>query len=183
MALVFPTEDGEPEPVFVYPILGRAMDLQWLLFSFGGRINRAKYWLVILINLIVPNVAGVIAAMVLGMSAIDFESGELPSAANPGLWIAGLIGLAIVVFSIWTGLAAGIKRLHDRNKSGWWILVFGALPVAFGAASGLMGDAGYIGLLAALGVWLWAFIELGCLKGTTGPNVYGPDPLPAVATA
>lgn len=158
------------------------MDLQTLLFSFEGRINRAKYWLVVLINIIVPNVAGIFAAMALGMSGID-PSGAPPDPANPGLWIAALIGLAILVFSLWTSFAAGVKRLHDRGKSGWWILVFGGLPVALGAVSGVMGDAGLIFIVAALGVAVWALVEFGCLKGTTGPNAYGPDPIPAPAAA
>jgi uncharacterized membrane protein YhaH (DUF805 family) len=157
------------------------MDLQWLLFSFSGRINRGKYWLVFLFNIIVPNVAGFFALAALGMYEIEPSSGEMPSFESPGLWIAGLMGLAIFVFSIWTTLAAAVKRLHDRDKSGWWMLVFGALPIALGAASGLMGDAGLVAILAACGVWLWGFIEFGCLKGTTGPNVYGPDPLPGEA--
>ena len=155
------------------------MDLQWLLFSFNGRINRAKYWLVFLFNMVVPNVAGVFALATLGAFEIEPASGEFES---PGLWIAGLMGLAIFVFSMWTTLAAAVKRLHDRNKSGWWILVFGVLPVALGAVSVLLRDAALVGILAACGVWLWGFIELGCLKGTAGPNAYGPDPLPAEAS-
>ena len=35
--------------------------------------------------------------------------------------------------------------------------------------------------LASLAISIWAIVELGCLKGTTGPNMYGPDPLPAEA--
>src|SRR5687768_1832416 len=99
------------------------MDLQSLLFSFSGRINRAKYWFVVLINVIVPNVPALFLIAALGESEIDPSSG-LPSAASPGIWVAGVILLAIVVFSTWTTLASSIKRLHDREKSGWWVLVF-----------------------------------------------------------
>jgi len=52
-------------------------------------------------------------------------------------------------------LMFGVKRCHDRDKSGWWILL-SVVPV--------------IG-------WIWAIIELGCLKGADGPDRYGPDPL------
>ena len=54
-------------------------------------------------------------------------------------------------------VAIGVKRLHDRNKTGWWMLII-LLPVIGG---------------------LWYLIECGFLKGTTGPNTYGPDPLTA----
>jgi uncharacterized membrane protein YhaH (DUF805 family) len=50
-----------------------------------------------------------------------------------------------------------VKRYHDRNKSGWWILIV-FVPVIGG---------------------LWYFIECGFLRGTPGPNTYGPDPLAA----
>ena len=51
------------------------------------------------------------------------------------------------------GLAVAIRRLHDLDRTGWWFLI--AFTV--------------IGLILLL-VW-------DCMKGTTGPNRYGPDPL------
>jgi len=48
-----------------------------------------------------------------------------------------------------------VKRYHDRDKSGWWVLII-FLPV-IGA--------------------LWYLIECGFLRGTDGNNAYGPDPL------
>lgn len=55
---------------------------------------------------------------------------------------------------IWTSLAVQVKRWHDRDKSAWFLLV---------------------GLIPFIGP-LWQFIECGCLRGTQGPNQYGPDP-------
>jgi uncharacterized membrane protein YhaH (DUF805 family) len=70
-------------------------------------------------------------------------------------------GIAAGVMLLWGQLGVCIKRLHDRGKSGWWLLIFWALPaVAIGV------------------IWLWAVLELGCLGGTEGPNAYGPEPLP-----
>ena len=59
------------------------------------------------------------------------------------------------VISTWISLAIQIKRWHDRNKSGWWV---------------------FIELIPFIGA-IWAFVELGCLKGTYGRNRFGPDPL------
>jgi uncharacterized membrane protein YhaH (DUF805 family) len=160
------------------------MDLQWLLFSFSGRINRAKYWLVVLINIIVPNVAGIFAAMAFGMSGFDPSTEASPDLASPGLWIAGLIGVAIFVFSLWTSLAAAVKRLHDREKSGWWVLLFWILPGIVIGGSALASDMiGVVMALVGLAILIWGFVEIACLRGTTGPNAYGPDPIPAAATA
>ena len=152
------------------------MDWKTLLFSFSGRANRAKYWLTVLIVAIawiVAVIIGVILSAVLGRTF--------------GLVVGAILGLAVFVFAIWAGVAVGLKRLHDREKPGWWLLVFWLLPgVLSGAGSALGGFAGGEPSLAGgalslvvLGIWVWAIVELGCLKGTTGPNMYGPDPLPA----
>ena len=145
------------------------MDWNKLFFSFDGRINRAKFWVVGLINIAVSladHVAGDILLDTLGASAY------LPTI------------ILVSAFSIWTGLAAGVKRLHDREKSGWWLLVFFLLPALLGIAA-LFIDPTSPGIPAlALKtvtnvIGLWAIIELGCLKGTSGPNIYGADPLAA----
>jgi uncharacterized membrane protein YhaH (DUF805 family) len=116
------------------------IDWAWLFFSFEGRINRAKFWLGIVVLWAIVWVLAIIAA-----------------AANSGfLW--GLVAILGVVI-IWPSLALSIKRWHDRNKSGWWVLI-GLVPIIGG---------------------LWALIETGFLPGTIGPNEYGLDPLGPVA--
>ena len=59
------------------------------------------------------------------------------------------------------GVVVQIRRWHDRNKSGWWILL-NLIP--------FLGSA-------------WALIELGFIRGTKGPNRFGPDPLVATPPA
>jgi uncharacterized membrane protein YhaH (DUF805 family) len=70
----------------------------------------------------------------------------------------------------------GIKRLHDRDKSGWWLLVFYVLPGVLNTIGESLA-AGWIFSLASFAVSIWALVELGFLRGTAGPNRYGPDPL------
>jgi uncharacterized membrane protein YhaH (DUF805 family) len=90
-----------------------------------------------------------------------------------------VVVIAVVVFTFWTGLATAVKRLHDRNKSGWWILVFWLLPGVINAIGNSFGEgADMLTALVGFGISVWGFIEIACLKGTTGPNDYGPDPLP-----
>lgn len=156
------------------------MDWTTLLFGFNGRINRGKYWLAVLIYMAVWTTF--IAGSLVWLGGLNFDN--LLSLAGAGLMI-WLIGFILLVAGTWSGLAVGVKRLHDRDKSGWWILLFWLGPSILGswptAAPDLGG--GFILALAAGALGIWAFVELGCLRGTSGPNRYGPDPLgnPALA--
>ncbi len=120
-----------------------------LLFSFQGRVNRAKFWLVniglCVVEAIVFGIAGGGAMMSGDPTAVDMSS----------LGVMGIIGLLFFIVFFWIGLAVAVKRWHDRGKSGWWVLI-ALVPVIGG---------------------LWYLIECGFLKGTTGANTYGADPL------
>jgi uncharacterized membrane protein YhaH (DUF805 family) len=129
------------------------MSLVALLFSFRGRINRMPYWLVSLSSLVFVSLA------VVGF----FPSVELV--------------LILLVPFIWVGMALAAKRLHDRNKSAWWLLVFYVLPGIMEGIGGFAGDAEIAFLIASFGLSIWAVVELGFRRGTIGPNDYGSDPL------
>jgi uncharacterized membrane protein YhaH (DUF805 family) len=93
---------------------------------------------------------------------------------------------------LWPGIALLIKRIHDRNKSGWlvWVLygpmilalLFSiAAFIAIALGSNEIASLGIIsGVLwvAVLVVAIWFFIEFGCMRGTVGSNQYGADPVP-----
>jgi len=102
-------------------------------FSFNGRISRKTWWI---FYFLIP----------IGINFLI--SGTDDEDIGPFSIIAGLGGL-------WIGLAGQAKRWHDRDKSGWWVLV------------------NFIPLIG----WLWAFIVAGFLRGTSGYNRFGPDPL------
>lgn len=74
-----------------------------------------------------------------------------------------------------------VRRLHDRDRSGSWLLVFYGLPAFLGYLAGT-GETGWRSVLAlaSLAISIWGFVEMGCLRGTVGPNEYGPDPLAKV---
>ena len=89
-----------------------------------------------------------------------------------------VILLLLYIPLIWIGLAIGAKRLHDRDKSAWWLLVFYVLPGILSSLGNQMDDLGFLILhVVSFAITVWAFVELGCLRGTLGPNQYGPDPL------
>ncbi|MEO3433885.1 DUF805 domain-containing protein [Inquilinus sp. CAU 1745] len=104
--------------------------------KFGGRSSRSEYWYWVLFILLVQLVLGVI------------ESAVLPITSR-GI-LVGIFGLIVLLPNI----AVSVRRLHDIDKSGWWLL---------------------IGLIPILGVIV--LIVFFCLKGTDGDNRFGPDPL------
>jgi uncharacterized membrane protein YhaH (DUF805 family) len=157
--------------------LGAIMNLMSLLFSFTGRINRGKWWLAVLIFAIYGVVASIIGTILIG-SAIadgDFNITTLLGTALIGILVLFVLYVIVLVSSI----AVGVKRLHDRDKSGWWLLLFFLLPAVLGGIGQSMGDSpvGLLLGLVSLAIYIWMFVELACLRGTVGPNRFGPDPL------
>src|SRR5262245_56570034 len=142
------------------------MSLGELLFSFQGRLNRKPYWLTLLATIAVFLLVAVVA-VTLSMSG----TGVLGEAA--------MLALPVLLYMPfgWICLALGAKRLHDRDKSAWWLVVFLFVPGMLERVAARMGDAGFVVQLAGLAISIWAFVEMGCLRGTEGPNRFGPDPL------
>ena len=132
-----------------------------LFFGFQGRINRGKYWLAVCVYIAIVLVLGL-----LGM-AMGLLTGGL-------FFILALV--IIYIPMIVSGIAVGIKRLHDRGKSGWWLLLFYLVPAVLSGAGGAMGT-GMILSLVSFAISIWALVELGFLRGNSGANAYGPDPL------
>jgi len=103
---------------------------------------------------------------------------------NRGKYWASVVIWILVYLVAWIAVfAIGIKRLHDRNKSGWWILLFYFGPsVLAGIGNSSYNDAVALVLnLASFVIAIWGLVELGFLRGTVGSNQYGPDPLDPVA--
>lgn len=109
------------------------------MFDFRGRARRTEYWLFVLLQLAV-----FVAAFVAGSNVLPkddrFES------------LLGLPLLHVAVFGL-PMLALQVRRLHDSDKSGWWVLV-SLVP--------------YIGL----GWILWLMVQ----PGSWGPNRFADDP-------
>jgi uncharacterized membrane protein YhaH (DUF805 family) len=160
------------------------MNWTWFLLSFEGRINRAKLWFAALIwfatifsfmTIFLFTVAGILHAS--GNDAHSVSTRTM----HPGFY---LLGLPLLVIGVWLVAATAIKRLHDRAKSGWWFVPFFIAPSLFENLSDWLENPSLALLASVLGLVLsiWCFVELFCLRGTRGPNRFGPDPL-APATA
>ena len=158
------------------------MPFTQLLFSFSGRINRAKWWLLVLVLFILQ-------ILLIGLTM-----------AVPSEGFNTVLNWIYFILSLWISVAAGTKRLHDLNRSGAWLVLFVGGPfllliislLAAGVSidgtaffgetpdvSQLMRLGGFALIILAiwLGLAIWALIWFGCLRGTNGPNDYGPDPL------
>jgi uncharacterized membrane protein YhaH (DUF805 family) len=135
-----------------------------LLFDFRGRVGRATFWLAAVINLI---------AITLAVYAAWIAEGSLVISG-----LAVIVCLAVLI----SATAVGVKRIHDRNKKGWWLFLFYGAPLialTMDWMAFVHGDSipeavfQYFGFAALI----WMLIELGCLRGTIGANEYGGDPL------
>ena len=118
----------------------------------------------------------------IGMLLLFFVSGSVAILAAS--LDARFTGLAIVVVSV-AGIAvllmvATIRRLHDRGRTGWWMLPDVITTLAGFAPLETLADVYpwpvIAATLAMTGFNLWFFVETICRRGTPGPNRYGPEP-------
>ncbi|MBV9330945.1 MAG: DUF805 domain-containing protein [Alphaproteobacteria bacterium] len=152
------------------------MPWQVWLFSFKGRLNRARYWA--FIGLFV-----LILVLAFAATAIGPLTAAHGGTAVPVIVLGSVLSLLLLV-AVYASFAVAIKRLHDRNRSGWWVLVFAVLPGLLDAIARTMVQANPGQTAAAQGLSvialpfaIWGFVELACLRGTKGTNRFGPDPL------
>lgn len=132
-----------------------------LLFTIEGRIPRRQYWLAILIYIGVAVAAALVVRLLNSLfTGIVGENGAVTVTGIAALPYI-LLSLGYTILSIWSGICVNAKRCHDRNRSGWFQLIV---------------------LIPVIGQ-LWYMIESGFLRGTRGPNPFGPDPLDVVTAA
>lgn len=137
--------------------------------DFTGRAPRAEYWWYVL--------AIVIGAIVL--SIIESILGLKNMVAT-----YGPLSLLFMLGTLVPSLAVGVRRLHDTNRSGWWILLpivpyVVAIAMAGPAimAGGLGAGLGLAMLFMLVGfVCAIALIVFVCIPSTPGDNRYGPNP-------
>ncbi|NBB77904.1 MAG: DUF805 domain-containing protein [Verrucomicrobia bacterium] len=75
---------------------------------FSGRSRRKEYWYFFLFNFIISFVLGFIDGIV----------GTFSQEAGIGL-LGGIYSLAVLI----PGIAVSVRRLHDTERSGWWLLI------------------------------------------------------------
>ncbi|OGI65494.1 hypothetical protein A3A95_03190 [Candidatus Nomurabacteria bacterium RIFCSPLOWO2_01_FULL_39_18] len=137
---------------------------------FKGRAGRREYWMFVLVSLIVSIVLSILDG-IFGLK-LDKDTGVLSS----------LYSLAVFLPT----LGVSIRRLHDTNHSGWWILapsIAGLITVGLFFLSIFQNN--YVPLIIGgivtliLGVALVIFFVL---DSNPGENKYGPNPKEVVST-
>ena len=113
--------------------------------KFSGRARRKEYWLFVLAFI----VASVVAL------GIDISSGTFDE-----IEVFGVSSTIVTLGLLIPYVAVSVRRLHDTNRSGWWVMV---------------------NLIPGIG-YMW-FIALCCLKGDEGENQFGSDPLASVGNS
>lgn len=163
--------------------------------QFSGRAPRAEFWWFMLLCLI--------GYMVTYFMLIGSIGGMMVAGTEPNADILGALGVAGILFVlIWLALiiptiAVQARRLHDTNRSGWWlggfyllyglyfVMLFGSLGSAMvagadgaagpsAATGGMLIGTGILGIV--LFVYMIVLIVFYCLPGTPGQNDYGADP-------
>ena len=124
--------------------------LDWMLMpykryaDFSGRSRRKEFWLFQLFVFIVYFVLMIVAGMGMSSMTVDPETG-----AVSGGGLSSVMSIVVILFWVATIIpliAVQVRRCHDQDKSGWFILV----PI-------------------------YGFV-LMFIEGTRGPNRFGPDP-------
>ena len=128
--------------------------LIWFLFAMRGRVGRIGFWGFHLTVL-------ALAVLLMILSYLTYDPLAFMNSQYSAMRILLLQSLlsysliAVTFIVVLCSFAVTAKRWHDRDKSGWWVLM-GFVPV--------------VGTI-------WMLVECGCLKGTDGGNRFGPDPL------
>jgi uncharacterized membrane protein YhaH (DUF805 family) len=107
-----------------------------MLLDPRGRIGRAGFWRW---GVGLPLGVALLLHALLGIARVPREDAEL----------------AVNLLLMWPVVAVSAKRWHDRDKSGWWVLIV---------------------LVPVVG-WIWALVDNGFLRGSQGANRFGADPL------
>ena len=172
------------------------MDWVWFLFRFEGRINRAKFWLGLLvifcsmISLLV--LVGCVGMLFGAAGSLSLNVDDVFKVVDPATYRSlSSTALPILITKaagtslfLWVYLAISIKRLHDRDKSGWWMVPFFVMPGLYNQFEDRLPDSYLVlafGLMTGV-LLLWGIIEMYFLCGSLWTNRFGHDPLPKIQT-
>ena len=153
------------------------MNWRYVLTSYEGRISRRVF----LIGLMGLSLASFVALVVVSL---------LGAAGMPLSLVMGAI-VFILIMTVYLSIPPVVKRLHDRDRPGSWaafyfvptLLGYGMTALRFRIDSIPLAVASELVNLIGLAASIWLIVDAGILKGTPGPNRYGPDPLAEAAPA
>jgi uncharacterized membrane protein YhaH (DUF805 family) len=158
--------------------------------EFSGRSSRAEFWWFFLFMILLYVAFWIVFVASVGASA---ASGTQPSLAMIGTF--GIVGILLMLFYLALlipTIAVQVRRVHDTNRTGWWVGGFYLLyliymVVAFGSVFAMqipedgsppnMGSFALVGIIAlVMLIYSIVLLVFFCLPGTKGANRYGDDP-------
>ncbi len=110
--------------------------------NFSDRASRSEFWLFTLFTAIVSSMLAFLDPLIAGESFVDYDATFPP--------LSNIFFVAILIPAI----SVSVRRLHDVNRSGWWLLI----------------ELTIIGILFPILYWC-------CKKGDEGENRFGPKPI------
>ena len=145
------------------------MNLGNLYTNFDGRIGRKQFWIGL-----IPLILVQVGILFLALYAVGEDN----------LWVFRLNKFVVMLIFMYPLMALGVKRLHDRGRHGYAVLIF-FIPWLLHQVANLLEITGdpislnsldLIFLSINLAIGIWFFVDLGVLRGETRTNQYGPDP-------
>lgn len=145
-------------------------------FEFSGRSARAEYW------------------QFTGLFAVTFVVAYLLDLAFSGPYATPTFAIIVWLAALIPGIAVGVRRLHDRDRTGRWmvlsaglgavtfLLSLAAVQSRYTALGDVLTQASRVPGLANLALSIFLLVQF-VKPGTKGPNQYGPDPLVDAAPA
>ena len=165
------------------------------LFTFEGRARRSEYWFFILFMFII-RVMFLTACNICEMFIEPDTAQNVFQLANPAVM------LIFDVIAFFLGLSVSVRRLHDIDCSGWFVLLLSVVPTVLSELyqwywpsaqtllnQGDVSPAFAAGVLKTVILYILIMMSilitkiiLYCRPGTEGPNTYGPDPIRIITT-
>jgi uncharacterized membrane protein YhaH (DUF805 family) len=158
--------------------------------EFSGRSRRKEYWLFFLGVLLLYLVLALLMIVLVGgpilsaLASADAGGVDADGAAPGSGMIAAMLGggiVGIVILLVWLALlipsiAVGIRRLHDIDRTGWWLMLgYGPYILSVVLVMAQSAElAAMLNLVSMIGFLV--LLVFAVMPGTRGPNRFGPDP-------
>lgn len=166
-------------------------NIVYLLTDPNGRIGRQKFWLGVFCILLVFFAISALL-MALGLRSTQVQAGTVsinggqPQGFSGVRWtLTPWVAFTLTAMMAIPATMLSIKRRKDRGSSGLDVVAYWVLAILANLL-GLFGAEGFYVSAMQVVLLVWSvclFVLLAVLRGTPGPNQYGPDPLAPASTA